>query len=144
MIAKLLFATAACCIALATPVSRVTETTLPLADERASAFYFVGDIALAVDYEGGGKVTGRINAYDVSKPAFVWRQEVRVQETDKNPGNWIMTQASLSATSARPTRAANPKNANAMSLTFWGSALCWPTSRTGPTRSASVPRMPSE
>jgi len=94
MSARLLVPAALCCVALAAPASRVTETTLPLADPAARRFYFVGDMALAVDYDGGGKVTARINAYDLPKAAFAWRQEVRVQENGKNPGNFITTQAS--------------------------------------------------
>ncbi len=71
---------------------RVTETTLPLADPDARRFYFVGDrMAYVVAYSGGGKVDARINAYDLSQPAFAWRQQVRVQESDKATGGWVTT-----------------------------------------------------
>ena len=49
----------------------------------------------------------------------------------------------LRATSAKPKKAPSPKKAKAIALTLSGWARPWPTSRTGPTRSSSVPRMPS-
>jgi outer membrane protein assembly factor BamB len=71
---------------------RVAETALPLADSDARHFYFVGDrMVYAVAYNGGGKVDARINAYDLAQPAFAWRQQVRVQESDQAPGGWVTT-----------------------------------------------------
>ena len=56
----------------------------------------------------------------------------------------IMIHRPERATSARPMRPAKKKHAKAANLTLTGSARRWPTSRTGPTRTSSVPRMPSE
>ncbi len=48
------------------------------------------------------------------------------------------------AASTSPTSAAPPKAVNAAVFTARGLASPLPTSRIGPTRSSSVPRMPSE
>ena len=50
----------------------------------------------------------------------------------------------VSTTSTRPATAATPKQANAARFTDRGSARPEPTRRIGPTRTASVPRTPSE
>ena len=51
---------------------------------------------------------------------------------------WVMI------TSPSPAKAAIPKLMNAARFTSGGDARPEPTSRSGPTRSASVPRIPSE
>ena len=48
------------------------------------------------------------------------------------------------AASTSPTAAARPNAVNAAVLTARGVAALLPTSRIGPTRSSSVPRIPSE
>ena len=48
------------------------------------------------------------------------------------------------ATRTSPATAASPKHPNAAARTVDGLAAREPTSRNGPTRSSSVPRMPSE
>ena len=50
----------------------------------------------------------------------------------------------VSTTSTRPAAAATPKLAKAARFTDRGSASPEPTRRSGPTRTASVPRTPSE
>ena len=50
----------------------------------------------------------------------------------------------VSAARINPARPAIPKQLNAASLTVDGAARPAPTSRVGPTRTVSVPRMPSE
>jgi hypothetical protein len=49
-----------------------------------------------------------------------------------------------SAASARPATPATAKASAAATSTWCGGAAPEPTSRIGPTRSASVPRLPSE
>ena len=50
----------------------------------------------------------------------------------------------LSDTRVSPARPATANAANAAARTVAGAAAAEPTSRSGPTRSSSVPRMPSE
>ena len=50
----------------------------------------------------------------------------------------------VSDTSVSPASAATEKQTNAAVRTAVGAARRDPTSRTGPTRASSVPRMPSE
>ncbi len=49
----------------------------------------------------------------------------------------------VSSASTSPASAATPKHANAAPRTAAGDAVPLPTRRSGPTRSSSVPRMPS-
>lgn len=45
-----------------------------------------GDVVLAVDYRGGGRVRALINAYSLSRREHLWRQEVEVQRKDEAEG----------------------------------------------------------
>jgi hypothetical protein len=56
----------------------------------------------------------------------------------------ISHQCPVSATSTSPATPATPKHRTAASRTDAADATPDPTSRIGPTRSLSVPRMPSE
>lgn len=78
-------------LALPAAAQQVTETTVPLADPEARSFRFMGNLGFAIDFDGSGKVTAKVNAYDLSRLSLAWRQEFRVQDTDKNPGGFLTT-----------------------------------------------------
>ena len=78
-------------IAWPAAAQQVTETAVPLADPEARSFRFMGNLGFAIDFDGSGKVTARVNAYDLSKLSLAWRQEIRVQDSDKNPGGFLTT-----------------------------------------------------
>jgi outer membrane protein assembly factor BamB len=69
---------------------RFAEDSAPLQDPDVSTFMVFGDVALAIDYQGRGRVTAFINAYSLSKHTFLWHQEVQVQRTDEATGRYAM------------------------------------------------------
>jgi hypothetical protein len=67
-----------------------SESVVPLQDPQVNAWYVFGDVVVAIDYRGRGKVTAYINAYSLSTQTFLWRHEIRVQEDGDASGRYSL------------------------------------------------------
>ncbi len=78
-------------VAIAAGAQKVTDSVHPLPDEDARVFAFIGDVGLAIQYDGGGKITAKVNAYRLGAPAPLWRQELRVRQDEASTGPLLVT-----------------------------------------------------
>ena len=65
---------------------RITQVSLPLAEVDATRFVFAGNLAVAIRWDGTKSITARMQGFDLAAGTALWRQDLRVQESEDNHG----------------------------------------------------------
>lgn len=79
-------------LALLAPPARapkITQVSLPLAEVDATRFVFAGNLAVAIRWDGTKSITARMQGFDLAAGTALWRQDLRVQESEDNHGALI-------------------------------------------------------